>query len=84
MHDTTIPSEGNSDCAVIDDYSITVSLAKRLESFAATLSPSERNALKAMLTVLEDPLQRRPDRDIADLLEPHEIEILKKLQDEGV
>jgi hypothetical protein len=61
-----------------------LSLAHRLDSFAATLPKSERLLLAAIIFNLMDPIERMKWRNVTNLLEPDEIEILNKLQREGV
>ena len=60
-----------------------LSLAQRLDSFAATLPKSERLLLATVIFNLMDPIERMKWRNATNLLEPDEIEILKKLQCEG-
>ena len=60
-----------------------ISFAHRLHSFAATLSKSERLILAAIIFNSMDPLERMNWRNISNLLEPYEIEILDKLESRG-
>jgi hypothetical protein len=59
-----------------------LSFAHKLDSFAATLPKSERLVLAAIIFNLMDPIERMKWRDVATLLKPDEIEILKMLQSE--
>lgn len=60
-----------------------LSFAHRLESFAATLPKGERLILAALILNSMDPVERMNWRNITNLLQPDEIEILNKLQGEG-
>jgi hypothetical protein len=60
-----------------------LSFAHRLESFAATLPKSERLLLATIIFNSMDPIERMKWRNVTNLLEPDEIEILNKLQGEG-
>jgi hypothetical protein len=50
-----------------------------LDSFASTLSRRERLILAAIIMASMDPIERMRWRDLTKILDPNEIEILKRL-----
>jgi hypothetical protein len=60
-----------------------ISFAHRLDSFASTLSASERLILATIIFNSMDPIERMNWINVTSLLEPDEIEILDKLQSQG-
>jgi hypothetical protein len=55
------------------------SFTQRLNSFASTLPRRERLILAAIIMASMDPIERMRWRDLTKILDPNEIEILKKL-----
>jgi hypothetical protein len=55
------------------------SFTQRLDSFASTLSRRERLILAAIIMASMDPIERMRWRDLTKILDPNEIEILKRL-----
>lgn len=56
------------------------SFTKRLDSFASTLPRRERLILAEIIIASMDPIERMRWRDLTKILDPSEVEILKKLQ----
>lgn len=56
------------------------SFTKRLDSFASTLPRRERLILAEIIMASMDPIERMRWRDLTKILDPSEVEILKKLQ----
>jgi len=63
-----------------DNRLLLSSFTKRLDSFASTLPRRERLILAAMIIASMDPIERMRWRDLAKILDPNEIEILRKLR----
>lgn len=63
---------------------VLVTLAKRLDGFAETLTEHERLSLSAMLNLASanDPLRALAEEPSEALLSPHEIELYRRLQEE--
>lgn len=59
-----------------------LSFADSLDSFAATLTRRERLILAAIILNSMDPIERMKWRNVTNLLEPGEIDILDKMQGE--
>lgn len=62
------------------DNQLLYSFTKRLDSFASTLPRRERLILAAIIMASMDPIERMRWQDHTKILDPNEIEILKKLQ----
>jgi hypothetical protein len=60
-----------------------ISFVHKLDSFASTLSASERLILATIIFNSMDPIERMNWINVTRLLEPDEIEILNKLQNQG-
>jgi hypothetical protein len=60
-----------------------ISFVHKLDSFASTLSARERLILATIIFNSMDPIERMNWINVTSLLEPDEIEILNKLQNQG-
>jgi len=66
-----------------EDLNNLLSFAQKLDSFAETLPKSERLLLATIIINLMDPIERMKWRDVTNLLNADEIQLLKRLQSEG-